>query len=159
MRTKFSILLSLFLSSAALYPLSAKNIEQISGKAYVIDGDTIVINNTHIRLYGIDAPETKQKCDWGYSGHNATRYLESLIKNKIVYCTIFAKDAYDRPIGACHTQSHDINAKMVASGHAFAYRRYSQKYIGLEETAKKSNIGIWRANCENPELLRRRNIF
>jgi endonuclease YncB( thermonuclease family) len=32
------------------------------GQARVIDGDTLVIAGQHIRLDGIDAPETKQVC-------------------------------------------------------------------------------------------------
>ena len=34
----------------------------ISGKAIVVDGDTIKINKISIRLYGIDAPEKNQIC-------------------------------------------------------------------------------------------------
>ena len=34
----------------------------IMGKAKVIDGDSIEINEKKIRLFGIDAPEKKQKC-------------------------------------------------------------------------------------------------
>lgn len=35
----------------------------IAGKARVVDGDTLVINgNDRIRLYGVDAPESKQIC-------------------------------------------------------------------------------------------------
>jgi endonuclease YncB( thermonuclease family) len=34
----------------------------IISKAWVIDGDTVVISGTHIRLEGIDAPETDQIC-------------------------------------------------------------------------------------------------
>ena len=33
----------------------------IIGKAMIIDGDTIHIQNNKIRLHGIDAPERKQK--------------------------------------------------------------------------------------------------
>ena len=36
--------------------------EEITGKAIVIDGDTIKINDERIRLYGIDAPEKEQIC-------------------------------------------------------------------------------------------------
>jgi len=32
------------------------------GKARVVDGDTIHINQTKIKLHGIDAPEMKQTC-------------------------------------------------------------------------------------------------
>jgi len=34
----------------------------ISGRASVIDGDTLEIHGTLIRLYGIDAPESSQTC-------------------------------------------------------------------------------------------------
>ena len=34
----------------------------IYGKAKIIDGDTIHIGNSKIRLHAIDAPETKQRC-------------------------------------------------------------------------------------------------
>ena len=34
----------------------------IVGRASVIDGDTIEIHGTRIRLYGIDAPESRQTC-------------------------------------------------------------------------------------------------
>ena len=34
----------------------------ITGKARVVDGDTIHIGDTKIRLHGIDAPEAKQEC-------------------------------------------------------------------------------------------------
>ena len=34
----------------------------ITGKARVVDGDTIHIGDTKIRLHGIDAPEAKQAC-------------------------------------------------------------------------------------------------
>ncbi len=34
----------------------------ISGTPHIIDGDTIYLNGTKIRLHGIDAPETRQEC-------------------------------------------------------------------------------------------------
>ena len=36
--------------------------EDITGTASVIDGDTIDIHGTRIRLHGIDAPESRQTC-------------------------------------------------------------------------------------------------
>ena len=35
----------------------------LSGHARVIDGDTIVIGEVHVRLFGIDAPESDQTCN------------------------------------------------------------------------------------------------
>jgi endonuclease YncB( thermonuclease family) len=34
----------------------------IQGPARVVDGDTLVINDERIRLYGVDAPEKAQVC-------------------------------------------------------------------------------------------------
>ena len=34
----------------------------ITGKPRIIDGDTLQISNTKIRLHGIDAPEMRQTC-------------------------------------------------------------------------------------------------
>jgi endonuclease YncB( thermonuclease family) len=50
---------ALLVLSLAL-PVLAHTNESIAGRAYVIDGDTIVIQKVHIRLFGIDAPESKQ---------------------------------------------------------------------------------------------------
>ena len=42
--------------------VKSEEIKEITGYAKIIDGDTIKINSNKIRLHGIDAPETKQKC-------------------------------------------------------------------------------------------------
>ena len=45
------------------FNLSSKTIaNEISGLAFISDGDTIKILDNRIRLHGIDAPEKKQKC-------------------------------------------------------------------------------------------------
>ena len=57
---------------------------EVSGPARVIDGDTLDIGTTRVRLFGIDAPESAQRCkdaklaEWA-CGRSATRALESLI--------------------------------------------------------------------------------
>ena len=38
--------------------------EPIVGRASVTDGDTVVIHGTRIRLFGIDAPESAQVCEY-----------------------------------------------------------------------------------------------
>ena len=58
--------------------------ERIQGVLHVVDGDTIVLGETRIRLEGIDAPETTQDCSdrnggsWK-CGDEATRQLIKLI--------------------------------------------------------------------------------
>ena len=59
--------LIMFIISLVIFILTYKDvkseeIKEITGYAKIIDGDTIKINSNKIRLHGIDAPETKQKC-------------------------------------------------------------------------------------------------
>ena len=84
---KFLITFSLILYSSASF--SEKIIE---GKAKIIDGDTIHIGKIKIRLHGIDAPETNQKCTldeetWN-CGIKSTLTLKNFILDKEVYCKI-----------------------------------------------------------------------
>ena len=51
---------------ALLLPLQPHTNEQlVTGPARVIDGDTLDIAGTRIRLHGIDAPEAQQSCQHG----------------------------------------------------------------------------------------------
>ena len=57
----FSILIIFFTNFSVVFSAQWK-INLISGKAKIIDGDTIKINGNNIRLLGIDAPEKNQIC-------------------------------------------------------------------------------------------------
>ena len=137
------------------------NAKVIEGRANIIDGDTIHINKNKIRLHGIDAPETKQKClinnkEWS-CGKNATKALKKIISDQIVNCKIIDKDKYNRLIGICFANNININKKMVRNGWAIAYRYYSKDYIIDENIAKKKKIGIWVGTFEDPYYFRKKN--
>ena len=165
--------LSLSLFSIILFSsiiTSAISFEKIiTGKARVTDGDTIKINNQKIRLFGIDAPETKQFCKEVYlsflifnfkrdykCGEKSTNALKKKIKNKKIKCLIQdKKDRYRRNIGICYLKKQDINSWLVKNGYAIAYRRYSKKYIMDEQHAKDNKLGIWQGTFMKPEKWRR----
>ena len=48
------------LTFATLSPAGAEAVP-LDGRARVLDGDTLAIGDTRVRLYGIDAPETAQR--------------------------------------------------------------------------------------------------
>ena len=141
--------------------IKAENSNKITGRAYVVDGDTIHIENKKIRLHGIDAPEIKQKCfeknkEW-YCGVKSKIALEKLIYNQEVSCETNDVDKYGRFIATCFVNNKSINQHMVANGWAIAYRYYSQKYVMHEDKAKKNKLGIWIGKFQQPYLFRKNN--
>ena len=165
--------LSLNLFSIILFSLiinSAISFEKIIiGKANVTDGDTIKINDQKIRLFGIDAPETKQFCKEVYlsflifnfkrdykCGEKSTNALKKKIQGKNIRCLVQDnKDRYRRNIGICYLKKQDINSWLVKNGYAIAYRRYSKKYINDEQHAVDNKLGIWQGTFMKPEKWRR----
>jgi endonuclease YncB( thermonuclease family) len=115
----------------------------------VIDGDTIVINKVHYRLWGIDAPETHELCPDGWpAGRAATTYIRGLLKGHAVTCDARGRDKYGRTIGLCHADGVDIQAEMVKAGMAWAFVRYSRDYVDEEGAANGAHLGIFAHHCE-----------
>ena len=116
----------------------------LSGKVVSIhDGDTITVlqgkQQVKVRLFGIDAPELKQPY-----GKMSKKFLEILIAGEVVEVEENGKDRYKRTIGTIYLGDTDINAQMVASGYAWAYRKFSKKYTAQESRAKSQRLGLWR---------------
>ncbi len=144
-------------------------IKEISGNAQIIDGDTIKINSKKIRLYGIDAPESKQICKKPYltiifftfikdypCGKISTQKLQKKINNKVITCKILDIDRYKRLIGECYKKNLNLNSWLVSNGYAVAYRKYSKKYISNEINAKNEKKGLWQGKFEMPWDFRRK---
>jgi endonuclease YncB( thermonuclease family) len=127
----------------------------ITGKARVVDGDTIWIGEMKIRLHGIDAPEMKQTCRTSKGkeqlcGQLAKQALQRLIQGQDITCKGDERDRYGRLIAVCYTGPYDLNAKMVRQGWALAYRRYSMDYVDDENAAKVARKGLWRGEFVPP---------
>lgn len=129
------------------------------GPARVIDGDTIDISGQRIRLHGIDTPEAKQTCQrdgvvW-LCGTEATMSLRELISGANVTCAERDRDRYGRIVAVCHAGGVNLNAAMVLSGMALAYRKYSDDYIDQEASAKAAKRGLWAGQFVPPWEWRR----
>ena len=120
----------------------------------VVDGDTIVLNGEKIRFSGIDSPELKQTCMNGdqkvFCGIFAKMLLIKKIGNETPKCISEGKDAYKRTLAECFINGESLSGFLVRSGYAFAYRKYSKKFIEDEEFAKKNKLGMWSMKFEYP---------
>ena len=152
-------MLRIILTLVFLFPISVA-MADVTGNARIVDGDTIWIGRTKIRLHGIDSPETKQTCtkngrEWD-CGREATAALVHRIGTQAVTCKGDKRDRYKRLIAVCFIGSTDLNAWMVSNGWALAYRRYSKDYIDEENVAQDNRNGIWRGEFMAPWRWRRR---
>ncbi|MCJ2039230.1 thermonuclease family protein [Methylobacterium sp. J-059] len=134
--------------------------EPIIGRASVTDGDTVVIHGTRIRLFGIDAPESAQVCEDAAGkeyrcGQVAALALSDWIGEAPISCEPRDTDRYGRTVAICRKGPEDLNAWMVAQGHAVAFRRYSSDYAGQEAQARAAKRGIWAGTFEDPAGWRR----
>ena len=120
----------------------------------IIDGDTIILNGEKIRFSGIDTPELKQTClkddQEVPCGMTAKRLLAEKISNATVECISEGKDTYKRTLAECFVNGESLSKFLVRSGYAFAYRKYSTKFIKDEEFAKANKLGMWAMTFQYP---------
>ena len=133
--------------------------DAIKGRARVIDGDSLDIGGVRIRLHGIDAPEARQRCRAGgrrwRCGREAARALADRIAGREVACQERDRDRYGRVVAVCGIAGTDLNRWMVARGWAFAYRRFTNAYVGEESEARTAGRGVWRGEVVPPWEWRR----
>jgi endonuclease YncB( thermonuclease family) len=127
----------------------------------IIDGDTIHLNNEKIRFTGIDTPELKQTCNKNneiiYCGIQARQLLINKIGKNKVNCVKEGKDQYKRTLAECFVNDLSLSRFLVREGYAFAYRKYSKKFIIDEDFARKNKIGMWSMQFEYPWDWRKKN--
>jgi endonuclease YncB( thermonuclease family) len=127
----------------------------------VVDGDTIKINGERVRVFGIDAPESAQRCAKEYfgtwaCGEAATGRMRELIAGALVQCVGIARDKYGRLLAKCFATPKswvpfadstgvDVGGVLVREGLAWAYSKYSKAYTIDESAARAAGRGVWRA--------------
>ena len=132
----------------------------IVGRATVVDGDTVEIRDVRIRLHGIDAPESSQRCtrtngESQKCGQDAAFALHKKLGHRNVRCAGHKTDRWRRKIATCFLGSVDVNKWMVQQGWALAYRKYSTDYVATEASAKANRRGIWSTSFIEPWKWRR----
>ena len=127
----------------------------------VVDGDTIKLGDVKIRFSGIDAPEINQTCVASEGkvacGKISKDTLIAKVTNNKISCTDEGKDVYGRVLGECFVNGESLSRYLVREGFAFAYRKYSDKFISDEEYAKSNRLGMWSMKFQYPWDYRKSN--
>ncbi len=130
-----------------------------SGRVYVVDGDTLDVGGTRVRLHGIDAPEVKQMCGgegapmWS-CGAWVSQEVRTRYEGRQARCQTLDTDRYGRAVARCEIGGRDIGREMVRDGLAFAYRRYSMAYDLDEKRAAVREIGLHGTGVQAPAAFR-----
>jgi len=146
---------------AALATLGAPSFaaaQVIEGPADVIDGDSLRVAGTEVRLFGVDAPEFSQPCYSNGSevqcGAMAKDVLVGLIGSAVLTCQPRDTDTFGRIVATCRTSGVDIGGALVEAGWATAFRRYGNDYVAAEMRARAARAGIWQWDFQMPEDYR-----
>ncbi len=115
----------------------------------VVDGETLVLNETIIRLDGIAAPARGQICRAPDSsqtdcGAEAAAALAALVRGHEITCRLVGRDREGFPRAICDAAGQELNRALVASGWARA-RADTPGLAPEEATARAAGRGLWRA--------------
>lgn len=121
----------------------------LKGRCFVIDGDTIVIEKTHVRLAGIDALEL----DHPY-GKKAKFALAALCKGQVVTARISGDVTYERVVAHCTlADGTDLSAALVTQGLALDWAKFSggaYRHLEPGDARKK----LWRVAAKHQGRLK-----
>ncbi|MDF0585115.1 thermonuclease family protein [Bradyrhizobium yuanmingense] len=139
----------------------------LSGAPRILDGNTIEIEQTNVRLSGIEAPETDQICldSQGRKWACGVAARDELIKHsngRKWNCHTQRVDEYKRTLGSCFIEGEDVNAWMVRSGWALSGWGLSvgasqHTYALYELVASTASAGLWSGAFIVPWDWRRRS--
>lgn len=92
----------------------------LAGPCWVVDGDTIRIQNKSIRIAGIDAPELNHTY-----GQNAKRALMQMRKGRTVSAHLHPDSSYDRLVATYYLDDRrDIGAELAKAGLALDWPKF-----------------------------------
>ncbi len=124
----------------------------LNGAAFVTDGDTIKINGTQVRLFGVDAPELNHPY-----GKKAKWALHKLCKGQTIRAVVTDVDTHGRTVAHCYLpDGRDLSAEMVKLGLAIDWEKFSggvykkletsdaRKKLWLADARQNGRIHVWK---------------
>jgi endonuclease YncB( thermonuclease family) len=150
------------LSAALILVASGATADTLTGRASIIDADTIEIHGERIRILDIDAPESRQPCfkpdgsEWR-CGQQAALALSDWIGAAAVTCETTRKDKYKRWLARCSVGGVDVAEWLAGHGWAVPYRGCKCEAVrDAAEHAQLDKRGIWSGRFQMPWKWRAR---
>ncbi len=158
---KLAIMPKRFGVFALMMAVATPAVADVTGKARVIDGNTLEIGGERVRLDGIDAPDPGQQCLSGKGkpydcGTHATAELSGLVSGHTLVCKGEERDPDGRLIAICSLGPFDLNEMMVADGWAVADPGRGKAYVRAETAARARKEGLWKGTFDPPWEWRRK---
>lgn len=118
----------------------------------VLDGNTLRIEGSRLKLAGMEAPELRQQCVRDQRlepcGEQAAQALQKIIDLAVkpVECRIESAGT-----GVCLIDGRDIGEALVLQGRAIST---GERYVEAQEQARKGKLGLWSSAWVPPEQWR-----
>lgn len=132
----------------------------VFGIALVIDGNTLSVDDSRMRLEGIDVPDLAQQCERdsvAYAcGADAAAHLATLLGSRRVICTIRGHED-GMPLARCEVGGRDLADAMLDDGWAFAAPGAGRNMVIRERQARDAKLGLWAGTAEPAWRWRMRN--
>jgi endonuclease YncB( thermonuclease family) len=147
----FVVLLALPSDLFGRVPSPSGSIRADAAQVAVIDGDTLRLQETIIRLQGVAAPPRGFSCRRADGaafdcGAAAVAALADLVRGRTILCHIAGRDNSGFPQGMCEAGETDINRRLVADGWARA-RADMPAFSPEESRARRDQRGLWRGGA------------
>ncbi len=139
----------LIVFAVGILSLPPEGLEDIVGPASVIDGDTVLVNEQTIRLWGIEAPDLDQSCqdasgaEWP-CGLYAKQILARLVGASTIHCKPQGLTEDRILVALCTVDGRDLAWAMVAFGFAIDVPDISGgAYRAPQSQSAAVRAGIW----------------
>lgn len=144
----FVVLLGLPSDLFGRVPSPSGNLTADATRVAVIDGDTLRLQETIIRLQGVQAPPRGRTCHRADGtdfdcGAAAVAALADMVRGRTVTCHLTGRDGAGFTQAMCEVGETDLNRKLVADGWARA-RADVPAFSDEESRARNDQRGLWR---------------
>ncbi len=147
---------SILLLATALIALAAPAwaADRTTGRPIVIDGETLEIGGKRYRLYGVDAPDLRQRCEIRgrtYDCGNVSRAaLMDLVAGVEATCAPLQSRPGETGRARCVAGGYDLAEGMVHTGWALALPCEGAGYARIERRAERARRGLWQGRFTPP---------